>query len=118
MEFDTAATVFKALGDAHRLKALHFLATATPGCCQNGESICACDLVDHLGLAQPTVSHHMRLLVDAGLVTAEKRGRWMHYALSSDGLRVVQTLIDRLKEEVILVSPCAPVPSPPQVQAS
>lgn len=109
MEFDTAAEMFKALGDSHRLKALHFLATATPGCCQNGESVCACDLVSHLGLAQPTVSHHMRLLVDAGLVTAEKRGRWTHYALSGAGLHTVQTLLDHLKKQVIPTSDATPV---------
>ncbi|GGO40068.1 ArsR/SmtB family transcription factor [Deinococcus humi] len=117
MKFDMAATVFKALGDAHRLKALHFLATATPDCCQNGEGICACDLVDHLGLAQPTVSHHMRLLVDAGLVTAERRGRWTHYALSRAGLGTVQTLIDRLTADVGSASSCAPATPRPQIQA-
>lgn len=116
MEFDATATVFKALGDVHRLKALHFLATATPGCCQNGEGVCACDLVDHLGLAQPTVSHHMRLLVDAGLVTAEKRGRWTHYALNGTGLGAVQILIDRLTADVGSAS-CAPATPRPQIQA-
>ncbi|GHF60139.1 ArsR family transcriptional regulator [Deinococcus metalli] len=86
MDFDVTADLFKALGDPHRLRALHFLATATPACCQGPDGVCACDLVTHLGLAQPTVSHHMRLLTDAGLVTATRRGRWVHYALSDAGL--------------------------------
>ena len=93
MEFDRAAEVFRALGDPHRLRALHFLATATPDCCQEPEGVCACDLVTHLGLAQPTVSHHMRLLTGAGLVTATKRGRWVHYALSAQGIRTVRSLL-------------------------
>ncbi|ACO47665.1 metalloregulator ArsR/SmtB family transcription factor [Deinococcus deserti] len=117
MEFDTTAEVFKALGDPHRLKALHFLATATPGCCQNGESVCACDLVDHLGLAQPTVSHHMRLLVNAGLVTAEKRGRWTHYTLSLQGLDTVQSLLNILARQIAQSPACTPA-SRPQAQAS
>lgn len=78
MDFDRAAEVFRALGDPHRLRTLHFLATATPDCCQGPDGVCACDLVTHLGLAQPTVSHHMRLLTVAGLVTATKRDRWVH----------------------------------------
>ena len=93
MEFDRAAEVFRALGDPHRLRALHFLATATPDCCQDPEGVCACDLVTHLGLAQLTVSHHMRLLTGAGLVTATKRGRWVHYALSAQGIRTVRSLL-------------------------
>ncbi|GAA5512335.1 hypothetical protein Dcar01_01049 [Deinococcus carri] len=118
MDFNTTAEVFKALGDPHRLKALHFLATATPECCQNGEGVCACDLVTSLGLAQPTVSHHMRLLVQAGLVTAKKRGRWMHYALSAAGLQTVQTLLDGLKAQAAPVSTCATSAARSPAQAS
>lgn len=117
MNFDTTAEVFRALGDPHRLKALHFLATATPECCQNGEGICACDLVTHLGLAQPTVSHHMRLLTGVGLVAAEKRGRWMHYTLSPVGLQTVQTLLEGLRASIPAPT-CAPSAPRPQVQAS
>lgn len=98
MDLSEQAQVFRALGDLHRLRALHFLATASPSCCASGEGVCACDLVTHLGLAQPTVSHHMRLLVAAGLVTAEKRGRWTHYALSASGLGTVRTLLDDLRD--------------------
>ena len=97
MDFNTTAEVFRALGDPHRLKALHFLATATPDCCQGPDGVCACDLITHLGLAQPTVSHHMRLLTHAGLVTATKRGRWVHYALSIEGIRKVQALFGQFQ---------------------
>lgn len=98
MDVNAQATVFRALGDPHRLRALRFLAEATPSCCASGEGVCACDLVTHLGLAQPTVSHHMRLLVAAGLVGAEKRGRWTHYSLSAAGLATVRGLLDQLQQ--------------------
>ncbi|PAK97293.1 transcriptional regulator [Brevibacterium casei] len=67
------AKVFKALGDPTRLKLLSMI-TASPA----GE-MCACDLTEPVGLSQPTVSHHMKLLVDAGLATREQRGRWAYY---------------------------------------
>lgn len=97
------AAVFRVLGDPHRLRALHFLATAEPLCCANGQGVCACDLVQHLALSQPTVSHHMRLLVDAGLVCAEKRGRWTHYTLCPAGLEAAHLSLNPL-----LLHPFAP----------
>lgn len=111
MDFDLTAEVFKALGDPHRLKALHFLATATPDCCQGPDGVCACDLVTHLGLAQPTVSHHMRLLTQAGLVTATKRGRWVHYALSAEGFQRVQTLLSQVRSQISSLTPSASLPT-------
>ncbi len=86
-DFMAAAALFKALADPHRLKVLHLLAQAQPSgtaCCLPG-SVCACDLEDVLGLSQPTVSHHMRLLVRAGLVTATRRGKWTYYTLRPEG---------------------------------
>jgi ArsR family transcriptional regulator len=64
------ARVFKALGDPSRVRLLSLIA-ATEG----GEA-CICDLTEPVGLSQPTVSHHMKLLVDAGLVSREQRGKW------------------------------------------
>lgn len=68
------ATLFKALADPHRVRIVNRLATA-------GESVCVCDLVEPLGLSQPTVSFHMKKLVDAGLLTRVQRGKWAYYAL-------------------------------------
>ena len=93
MNFDGMARVFKALGDAHRLRALHFLATADGRCCSTGQGICTCDVQDLLGLSQPTTSHHMRILVEAGLVEVEKRGKNSYYTLSAAGLRVAETAL-------------------------
>lgn len=68
------ARVFKALGDPARVKLFSLIAASESG------EMCVCDLTDPVGLSQPTVSHHMKLLVDAGLVTREQRGRWAYYA--------------------------------------
>jgi ArsR family transcriptional regulator len=71
-----AADLFKALGDPHRLRLLALIAKATP-------DICVCDLNDGVPLLQPTVSHHLKVLRDAGLVTCERRATWMYYRLTA-----------------------------------
>ncbi|MCA0437090.1 MAG: metalloregulator ArsR/SmtB family transcription factor [Austwickia sp.] len=75
------AATLKALADPVRLRLLHYLA-ATPG-----GTACACTLPDALGISQPTMSHHLAKLVDAGLLTRERRGRWAHYSVATDGVR-------------------------------
>lgn len=70
---ETLARMFKALGDPTRVKLLSMIAAAS----DNGA--CACDMTEPVGLSQPTVSHHLKLLVDAGLVTREQRGKWAYY---------------------------------------
>jgi ArsR family transcriptional regulator, arsenate/arsenite/antimonite-responsive transcriptional repressor len=79
-EVEELARVFKALGDPTRVRLLSIIA-AQPG----GEA-CVCDLVAPVGLSQPTVSHHMKQLVDAGLVTREQRGRWAYYSVVGSAL--------------------------------
>jgi ArsR family transcriptional regulator len=69
------ARMFKALGDPTRVRLLSLIA-AHPE-----REACICDLIDPVGLSQPTVSHHMKQLVDAGLVVREQRGRWAFYRL-------------------------------------
>jgi len=76
--------IFKALSDPARIKILEFLHSPQAGCCTFQGLICACDVERILDVSQATVSHHMKLLVDAGLVHAEKRGRWMHYTIKHD----------------------------------
>jgi len=70
-----------------RARAVAFLADPIQSCCSREDGVCACDLETFLEVGQPTVSHHMKLLVDAGLVHAEKRGRWVYYELDADALR-------------------------------
>ena len=72
------AARFKALADPTRLAIMNQLAGA--------EEVCVCDLVPGSGLAQPTVSHHLKLLREAGLVTAERRGTWAYYRLAPEAL--------------------------------
>lgn len=74
-EARTLARIFKALGDPTRIRLLSIIAARDAG------EACVCDLTGLVGLSQPTVSHHMKQLVDAGLVTREQRGRWAHYAV-------------------------------------
>jgi ArsR family transcriptional regulator len=75
--------VFKALGDPTRLKILELLRARGKSCCglvaREERGLCACDIEEAVGLSQAAVSHHMGLLRRAGLVDAEKRGRWMFY---------------------------------------
>lgn len=80
------ARSFSALADPVRLRMLSVVAAA------DGEEICACDLVELSGRSQPTVSHHMKVLLDAGLITREKRGLWVWYRIVPsrlDALRIV-----------------------------
>lgn len=79
-EAEATARVFKALSDPARIKLISLVAAST-----KGES-CVCDLVIPLGLAQPTVSHHLKVLVDAGLLEREKRGTWAWFSLRRDAL--------------------------------
>ena len=80
---ETLAKSFAALSDPVRLRLLSFVASAA-------DEVCACDLVEPSGRSQPTVSHHMKILADAGLVTREKRGLWVWY-------RVVPERLDSLR---------------------
>ena len=78
MDAEEAATLalkFKAMGDPTRLRLLSLVAAHDDG------EACVCDLNEPLDLSQPTVSHHLKILVDAGLLTRTKRGTWSYYAL-------------------------------------
>jgi len=71
---------FKALGDPARLHILQLIADG------GDDGVCVCELVPHLGLSQPTVSHHLGVLAGAGLVTREKRGTWAYYRSNKPAL--------------------------------
>ncbi len=78
------AGVLKVLADPARLRLLSIIATADTG------EMCACDLVEPLGRSQPTVSHHLSVLVDAGLVSRDKRGRWAWFRVVPERLDAVR----------------------------
>ncbi|HKI57887.1 MAG TPA: metalloregulator ArsR/SmtB family transcription factor [Trueperaceae bacterium] len=90
------ADTFKALADPARVAILAFLRAPQADCCSRGDGVCACDLEGVLGLSQPTVSHHMKLLVQAGLVRADKRGRWVYYRLDHAALDALSRDLDAL----------------------
>jgi ArsR family transcriptional regulator len=83
------ASAFKAIADPGRLRLLSYIAA------QPGAEACVCHLVEPLGLAQPTVSHHLRVLTEAGLLTRERRATWMFY-------RLVPERVEALREALSL----------------
>lgn len=86
-EARATAELFRALGDPARVRLVNLLAT-------NGAAVCMCDLIEPVGLSQPTVSHHMRKLVDAGLVEREQRGKWAFFSLKRDAVEKLAVVAD------------------------
>ena len=81
------ARKIKALADENRLAIMRIL--------QNGER-CACVLLEELNVSQPTLSHHMRILCDSGLVNARKEGKWMYYSISAEGAKNAASVLQSL----------------------
>lgn len=81
------AELFKALADPARVRIVNVLATS-------GEPVCVCELIEPLGLAQPTVSHHLKKLLDAGLVDREQRGKWAYFSLKRDAVEKLAAVAD------------------------
>lgn len=77
------ARTLKALADPARLRLLSLIAA------HDGAEACVCDLIEPVGLSQPTVSHHLKVLTDAGLITRDKRGVWAYFALVPGALESV-----------------------------
>jgi ArsR family transcriptional regulator len=90
-EAEATARLFAALGDPHRVKIVNLLAI-------NPEPVCVCNLTHPLGLAQPTVSHHMKKLVEAGLLEREQRGKWAFFSLNREAVSKLAGLIDLERE--------------------
>ncbi len=81
------ATAFKVLADPVRLRLLSLIAAAPDG------TACSCDLEEPVGKSQPTVSHHLSLLADAGLITKEKIGRWVNCAVVPERLAALRDVL-------------------------
>ena len=86
-EANATAELFRALGDPARVRIVNLVATSD-------ESVCACELYEPLGLAQPTVSHHLKKLVDAGLLEREQRGKWAYFTLKRDAVEKLAAVAD------------------------
>jgi ArsR family transcriptional regulator len=89
-EAEATAALFSALGDPARVRIVNLLATT-------GEPVCVCDLVEPLGLTQPTVSHHMKKLAGAGLLRREQRGKWAYYTVDPAAMARVAVVADVTK---------------------
>ena len=87
-EAEATAGLFKALADPARVRIVNVLAR------NEGEPVCICHLIEPLGLSQPTVSHHMKRLLDAGLVEREQRGKWAYFALKRDAVEKLARVAD------------------------
>jgi ArsR family transcriptional regulator len=81
------AEIFKALADPARVRIVNLIATA-------GGEVCACDFNEPLGLAQPTVSHHLKKLTDAGLLAREQRGKWAYFSINRAAVAKLAAVAD------------------------
>ncbi len=79
--------IFKAFCDENRIQILKLL--------QGGER-CACELLEELSLSQPTLSHHMKILCDSGVVIGRKDGKWMYYTISAEGAALAKDCITEI----------------------
>lgn len=84
---EITARVFKAFCDPNRITILHML--------QSGEK-CACKLLDELNIGQSTLSHHMKILCDSGIVAGRKDGKWVHYSIKPEGVSNAKILLDEI----------------------
>jgi ArsR family transcriptional regulator len=84
---EATAALFKALADPTRVRIVNLLA-------RNPEPACVCELTPAVGVSQPTVSHHLKKLVQAGLLQREQRGVWAFYSLDREGLERAASVLD------------------------
>ena len=81
------SAVFRALGDENRIRIVKLL--------HQGEK-CACRLLEELNIGQSTLSHHMKILCEAGIVSGRKEGKWMHYSICEEGVRGLRAMLREL----------------------
>jgi ArsR family transcriptional regulator, arsenate/arsenite/antimonite-responsive transcriptional repressor len=86
-EAEATAELFRALGDSARVRIVNVLATSD-------EPVCVCNLTGPLGLSQPTVSHHMKKLLEAGLIEREQRGKWAFFTLKPEAAEKLSAVAD------------------------
>ena len=87
MDAQKTALLFKAFCDENRQQILELL--------RGGEK-CACRLLEELSISQPTLSHHMKILCDSGIVLGRKEGKWMHYRISLSGVQIAREYLTEL----------------------
>jgi ArsR family transcriptional regulator, arsenate/arsenite/antimonite-responsive transcriptional repressor len=87
-EASSVAVLFRVLGEPARLQLLSLIAAQPSG------EVCACELVESLGLSQPTVSHHLKVMYESGLLTKERRGTWIYYRIDREQLAFLRKVLD------------------------
>ena len=99
MELDAgrAAVIFKAFCDENRVKILQML--------KSGEK-CACKLLEEMNITQPTLSHHMKILCDSGIVEGRREGKWMYYSISEAGVAAARQYFEELTNAADTKSAC------------
>lgn len=97
MDDRRSALLFKAFGDENRIRILKLLGS---------EEKCACHLLEQMRISQPTLSHHMKLLCDAGIVQGRKEGKWMHYRICPQGIQEVRDFLKTLEDPSTETKPC------------
>jgi ArsR family transcriptional regulator len=85
-EAEATAGLFKALADAHRVRIVNRIVNSS-------EPVCVCELNDELGISQPTVSFHLKKLLNAGILEREQRGTWAFYSLKADALDTLSSVV-------------------------
>jgi ArsR family transcriptional regulator, arsenate/arsenite/antimonite-responsive transcriptional repressor len=83
-EASNLAAIFRVLGEAVRLQMLSAIAA------QPNQEVCACELAKPLGLSQPTVSHHLKVMYETGLLDKERRGTWIYYRIRAEKLSILK----------------------------
>jgi len=83
------ALIFKSLADETRLKIIEML---------SNEELCACNILENFKITQPTLSYHMKILCDSGLVNSRREGAWMKYTLNSECLESIKELLNKISE--------------------
>ena len=84
-KYEQAALLFRALSDPNRLAIIDMIKT---------EEKCACKILEELQITQPTLSHHMKILCDSGLVNSRREGKWMHYSINKELFEEVKQIFD------------------------
>jgi ArsR family transcriptional regulator len=99
METESLASAFKALSDPTRVKILSLLRERGQSCCgligKREPGLCACDVQGEVGLSPSVVNHHMQILIRAGLVSGEKRGRWVYYRRNETAIAALAEALAR-----------------------
>jgi ArsR family transcriptional regulator len=101
-KYKEAAKVFKAFCDENRLMILDLL---------SGGEKCACVLLDELKISQPTLSHHMKILCDSGIVQSRKEGKWTHYSLCEEGCECAIRYVERVSSSQKTTEGCSCISS-------